>query len=216
MPQKIKCIVFDLDGTLLDTLDDLHLCVNIALRKNSLPLRTKSEVRSFVGNGIRKLIERSVPKECEGADVEHVFSDFREAYEAHCEDSTRPYKGISSLLKQLQERGVKTAILSNKAQFAVSKLHERFFNENITIALGESDETPRKPNPKGLQNILNLLGATPKESLYVGDSEVDLQTAENAGVEVVSVTWGFRNEDFLRANGAKTLINEPSELIKLI
>ncbi len=216
MPQKIKCVVFDLDGTLLDTLDDLHLCVNIALRKNNLPLRTKSEVRTFVGNGIRKLIERSVPKNADECLTERVFADFREAYDAHCEDSTKPYEGIPELLEQLRERKIKTAILSNKAQFAVSKLHEKFFKDSISIALGESEEVPRKPDPTGLQKIIDTLGERGGCTLYVGDSEVDLQTAENAGVQAVSVLWGFKDKSFLLENGAEILISEPIELMEFV
>ncbi len=209
-----ELIVFDLDGTLLDTLDDLWQGVNAALQKYGLPLRTREEVRAFVGNGIRKLIQRASGLR-EGAPFEGVFSEFKRYYGAHCEDQTRPYEGIVELLQALRERGVKTAVVSNKADFAVKKLSDSYFGDLLLQAVGENEEAGirKKPAPDSLLAVMRSLGATKEKTVYVGDSEVDIQTAQNAGVDCISVTWGFKDREFLLKNGATCLVDAPKELI---
>lgn len=207
-------IVFDLDGTLLDTLSDLHASVNAALEKFSLPKRTKSEIRSFVGNGIAMLVRRAIGEE-KGC-FEGVLNEFKTHYAAHCADETQPYAGISSLLTELKDRGIKTAVVSNKADFAVKKLAKEYFDGLLCDAVGEDEEhgIRKKPAPDSLFAVMEKLGATKDKTVYVGDSEVDIQTAQNAGVDCISVAWGFKDKDFLLENGAKILIDAPDEILQ--
>ncbi len=209
-----EAIIFDLDGTLLDTLDDLHGSVNAALKKFGLPSRTREEVRSFVGNGIVKLMERSagaVEKEL----FDGVFAEFKRHYGEHCEDNTKPYEGIIELLRELQRRGVKTAVVSNKADFAVKKLAATYFDGLLLAAVGENEEggIRKKPAPDSLLTVLQQLGVEKGKAVYVGDSEVDIQTAKNAGMECISVTWGFKDREFLVENGGMRLIDTPKEIL---
>ena len=212
-----ETIIFDLDGTLLDTLDDLWAAVNAALKKFSLPLRTKEEVRSFVGNGIVKLMERSAGK-VEKEVFDGVLAEFKRYYGEHCEDNTKPYEGIMPLLEELKKRGIKTAVVSNKADFAVKKLAEGYFQGLLQEAVGENEEggIRKKPAPDSLLAVMQRLGAGTRSTVYVGDSEVDIQTAQNAGVECISVTWGFKDREFLVENGATLLIDEPKELLEVL
>ena len=212
-----ETIIFDLDGTLLDTLDDLWAAVNAALKKYSLPLRTKEEVRSFVGNGIVKLMERSAGK-VEKEVFDGVLAEFKRYYGEHCEDNTKPYEGIMPLLEELKKRGIKTAVVSNKADFAVKKLAEGYFQGLLQEAVGENEEggIRKKPAPDSLLAVMQRLGAGTRSTVYVGDSEVDIQTAQNAGVECISVTWGFKDREFLVENGATVLIDEPKELLEVL
>ncbi len=209
-------VIFDLDGTLLDTLDDLHASVNAALEKYGLPLRTKEEVRGFVGNGIRKLIERAALG-ADGQTIDGVFAAFKEHYAVHCEDKTEPYAGIMGLLMALQLHGIQTAVVSNKADFAVKQLAESYFFELLESAVGENEEMGirKKPAPDSLLAVMKDLGATKEETVYVGDSEVDIQTAKNAGVACISVTWGFKDREFLIENGATCLIDDPMEILEI-
>ncbi|MBO5277071.1 MAG: HAD-IIIA family hydrolase, partial [Clostridia bacterium] len=203
--------------TLLDTLDDLWAAVNAALKKFSLPLRTKEEVRSFVGNGIVKLMERSAGK-VEKEVFDGVLAEFKRYYGEHCEDNTKPYEGIMPLLEELKKRGIKTAVVSNKADFAVKKLAEGYFQGLLQEAVGENEEggIRKKPAPDSLLAVMQRLGAGTRSTVYVGDSEVDIQTAQNAGVECISVTWGFKDREFLVENGATLLIDEPKELLEVL
>lgn len=212
-----ETVVFDLDGTLLDTLDDLWAAVNAALKKFSLPLRTKEEVRSFVGNGIVKLMERSAGKV--GREVfDGVLAEFKRYYGEHCEDNTKPYEGIIPLLEELKRRGIKTAVVSNKADFAVKKLAEGYFQGLLQEAVGENEEggIRKKPAPDSLLAVMERLGAGTRSTVYIGDSEVDIQTAKNAGVECISVTWGFKDKAFLVENGAAVLVETPKELLSVL
>ena len=179
-----ETIVFDLDGTLLDTLDDLAAAVNATLAKFALPLRTREEVRAFVGNGIVKLMERAVGSK-DRADFAEIVTAFKQYYGEHCADNTKPYDGVMELLQTLKTRGVKTAVLSNKADFAVKALCEQYFDGLILTAVGENEEAGirKKPAPDSLFAVLDELGASKAETVYVGDSEVDIQTAQNAGVD---------------------------------
>lgn len=212
-----ETIVFDLDGTLLDTLDDLWAAVNAALKKFGLPLRTKEEVCSFIGNGIVKLMQRASGKE-KGEVFDGVLAEFKSYYGEHCEDNTKPYEGIMPLLEELQARGIKTAVVSNKADFAVKKLAEGYFQGLLQEAVGENEEggIRKKPAPDSLLAVMERLGACPRSTVYVGDSEVDIQTAKNAGVDCISVTWGFKDRAFLIENGATVLIDEPRGLLQAL
>lgn len=214
--QTTKSVIFDLDGTLLDTLEDLKEAVNAALRTQGMPACTLEQVCQYVGNGVRKLMIRAVPDGEENPLFEETFLRFKEYYAQHCLDRTAPYPGVVCLLKELKARGMKVAIVSNKLDSAVKELADRFFDGYIETAIGEMEGIDRKPAPDMVNKALEILGADREETIYVGDSEVDLQTAKNAGLSCVSVTWGFREETFLRSHGAKTLIQTPLELLNLI
>lgn len=210
----IRSILFDLDGTLLDTLDDLSTSVNHALRTHGLPERSTMEVRSFLGNGIRNLMLDAVGRGVSPEAFEPVFNSFRTYYVDHCLDFTKPFAGIMDLLKALKERGITMAVVSNKLHPAVVELNERFFRDYITSAVGESATVRRKPNPDAVLAALNELGCGKDEAVYVGDSEVDLKTAQNAGLQCMLVLWGFRDEDFLRQlPGASLFARKPADIL---
>lgn len=211
----MRAVIFDLDGTLLDTLEDLKDSLNVVLNKKHLPERTLEEVRQFVGNGIHNLIERAVPEGTSGEVVEQIFRDFRKHYLAHCQDKTCAYPGIPELLEELERRGVSMAIVSNKADAAVKELAKTYFPK-IKVAIGEREGIARKPAPDSVFEAMRLLGAAGGDALYVGDSDVDIATAENAGLPCVSVTWGFRKEEFLRSLYPAYVIHQPGELLELL
>ena len=215
MYKGYKTVVFDLDGTLLDTLQDLHASVNAALTAYGLQTRSLGEVQSFVGNGIAKLIERAIGVS-DYPDFEKVLSTFKTHYAVHCKDKTKPYDGVLELLKNLQAAGVKTAVVSNKADFAVKLLAEEYFGGLLLDAVGENEAcgVRKKPAPDSLFAVMQKLNAPKNEVVYVGDSEVDIQTAHNAGVDCISVTWGFKDKSFLLANGASVLVDRPSEIMR--
>ncbi len=208
--------VFDLDGTLLDTLEDLYLAVNAALERHSLPLRTRDEVRMFVGNGVELLIRRAVPHGTDGETTLAVLSDFKTTYAAICEDHTKPYDGILDLLQVLRERGIRVAVVSNKFDAATKKLCEKYFGELVEVAVGERAGVKKKPAPDTVFEALKELGVTAEGAVYIGDSDVDIETAKNCGMDCVSVTWGLRDEGFLLENGAATLVRRTSDLIPVI
>lgn len=212
----ITTVIFDLDGTLLDTLQDLTNSVNFALRAHGLPERTSEEVRSFLGNGYTFLISHAANLEQTNERTTEILSTFSAYYEKHCLDLTKPYTGIMQMLEKLKAQGIKMAIVSNKGNEAVQELNTRFFRDYVTIAVGESKVVRRKPNPDSVLAALEQLGGIAAECIYVGDSEVDIATARNAKVRAVTCTWGFRDTDFLLQHGAETLINSPYELIDLL
>ena len=185
-----QAVIFDLDGTLLNTLDDLAASVNYALQKFHKPLRTVEEVRGFVGNGIAKLIERAVPDGTDKPQQEEILQTFREYYGQHCQDKTAPYEGIKEVLRDLKQNKIKIAVVSNKADFAVKKLIPFYFGDLIAIAKGEDEAAGirKKPAPDMVQSVLEELGCSQEEAVYVGDSEVDLMTAGNAGLSFVGVS----------------------------
>ena len=210
----IRSILFDLDGTLLDTLDDLANSVNYALRTHHLPERSHTEIRSFLGNGIRNLMLDAVGRGMSDEAFEPVFQTFRTYYVEHCLDKSKPFAGIIDLLKALQQRGITMAVVSNKLHPAVVELNERFFKDYITSAVGESATVRRKPNPDAVLAALSELGCSKDEAVYVGDSEVDLHTAQNAGMQCMLVLWGFRDEDFLRSlPGASLFAQCPADIL---
>lgn len=212
----LNTVVFDLDGTLLDTLGDLAGSVNYALRKHGLPECSLQEVRSFLGNGIVRLMQGAVKNAVQGAAFEEVFQTFRSHYLEHCLDTTQPYPGILPMMEKLREAGVKMAIVSNKLHPAVQELSRRFFAELVTSAIGESETVRRKPNPDGVLRALKEMGSRPEEAVYVGDSEVDWETARNAGLRCALVCWGFRDEEFLRTlPGTFAYAQSPDELLSL-
>ena len=213
---KYKLIIFDLDGTILDTLDDLTASVNFALHINSLPYRTVEEIRNFVGNGIRLLIERSVPEDTSSQVLEKVFADFKAHYKLHSNDKTKPYEGITELLKNIRNNGIMTAVVSNKADFAVQDLVKIHFDGLFDFAVGEREGIERKPAPDSVFEVINLSGIPKEESVYIGDSEVDVFTAKNAGTDLIAVSWGFRDRDCLVNYGALTIADNVSELTRLL
>lgn len=213
---KYKAIIFDLDGTLTDTLEDLFLSVNYALRSCGLPERSLDEVRRFVGNGVRKLMERAVPTNTAPILMEQCFEQFRAHYMIHCQDHTRLYPGVATLLMTLHAKGYRMAVVSNKLQSGVDELARTFFKGVIDVAIGEQQGIPRKPEPDMVEAALRQLGVSKEEAIYVGDSDVDLQTASNAGLPCISVLWGFRSRDFLVAHGATILAEKPQDVLTLV
>lgn len=210
-----KMIVFDLDGTLLDTLGDLTNAVNAALKAYGYPLRTKEEVRSFVGDGVVKLLERASGET--GERCKPMISYFQSYYREHCKEETKPYEGILPLIRVLKKQGKILAVVSNKPDYAVKLLAEEYFLGMMQAAVGENEPSVRKkPAPDSLFTVMEENGVAAEETLYVGDSEVDIQTAKNAGVKCVSVVWGFKDEDFLKENGATDLIFQPLQLLELV
>ena len=209
-------IIFDLDGTLLDTLEDLTDSVNYAMERFGLPAHTPDAVRGFVGNGVAKLIERAIPQGVENPSYEAIFETFKEHYAKHCEDKTRPYEGIMEVLALLKKQGYHLAIVSNKFDGAVKQLCKKYFGEYISVAIGESDQVKRKPAPDTVYQALRELGSESSRAIYVGDSEVDLQTAQNAQLRCVSVTWGFLTKEQLLNAGAGLIIRTPQELPELL
>ena len=211
-----KAIIWDLDGTLLDTLQDLSDAVNHSLETYSLPVRGKEEIRAIVGNGIRHLVENAVPAGTDPATTDAVFGEFCTYYAAHSADATAPYAGIPAMLEKLSRAGVKMAIVSNKADFAVQDLVMRYFGEEITLAVGAREDIPKKPAPDMVEYALARLGVTKAEAAYVGDSEVDVLTARNTGMDCLAVDWGFRSRETLREAGAERIFSTPQELMETI
>ena len=208
--------VFDLDGTLLDTLEDLYRAVNAALDRHSLPRRTRNEVRLFVGNGVELLIRRAVPAGCDEETILATLADFKATYAAICKDNTRPYDGILPMLTALRDKGIRIAVVSNKFDAATKALCAEYFGDLVEVAIGERADVRKKPAPDTVLEALRELGVTAVDAVYIGDSDVDIRTAENCGMDCLSVTWGLRDEDFLLENGAKTLVHAPSDLIPVI
>lgn len=209
---KYKAILWDLDGTLLDTLQDLRDAVAHALTAHDLPPRSLSEIRAMVGNGIRKLVERAVPEGTDPAVTDQVFEEFRAYYALHCSDTTVPYAGIRELLTELQGAGIRSAIVSNKADFATKDLARKHFGDLVDFAMGAREDMPKKPAPDMIAYALAELHVSPAEAVYIGDSEVDVKTAENAALPGIFVNWGFRDEAELRVAGARVIVSSPEEL----
>ena len=214
--RKYDTVIFDLDGTLLNTLEDLADAVNAVMRAHAYPERTLDEVRRFVGNGIRRLMEQAVPEDVEGDLFEQVFEEFRSYYTEHCQIKTRAYEGVMELLKMLAERDYVMAIVSNKNHAAVCELNEIYFKEFISVAIGQKDGIRKKPAPDTVWQALKELGKESSSAIYVGDSEVDFMTAENSGMDCVLVTWGFRTEEELVDCTPKAWIQSPEELLAVL
>lgn len=212
---KIKTVIFDLDGTLLDTLEDLTDAVNYALAAYGMPQRSIDEIRQFVGNGIRRLMVRAVPNGEDNPVFAEVFAAFRGYYDVHCNDKTKPYEGIMELIDALKKQNIQLAIVSNKVDSAVQTLNERYFPQ-IAVAVGDREGLKRKPAPDSVFAAMEAFGAKRAETLYVGDSEVDIETAQNAGIQCASVLWGFRNKEQLTKSGARIFVEQPLELLELL
>lgn len=208
-----KAVIFDLDGTLLNTLMDLHLSVNAALQANGLPLRTVEETRASVGNGVGNLMRRSVPGGEEHPLFEACMRDFRAHYAAHLNDHTEPYEGIEELLAALAKEGRPMAIVSNKPDSAVKELNRARFGAWIPVAIGESEGVRRKPAPDTVYEAMRALGVGKEECVYVGDSEVDIETARNCGLPCICVSWGFRGRETLVRLGAERIVDTAKELL---
>ncbi len=205
--------IFDLDGTLLNTLDDLAASTNYALRSVGLPEHSVDDVRRFVGNGVRKLMERAMENGDRNPHFDEAYAIFRKHYLEHGLDTTKPYPGIMDLLRELKARGKKIAVVSNKFYDATRELVKHFFGQYVEIAIGERENIRKKPAPDTVIEALRLLGAGKEGAVYIGDSDVDFNTAKNVGIPCVSVLWGFRDREFLSSIGATTFIDTPSQLL---
>lgn len=209
-------IIFDLDGTLLDTLEDLSASVNFALASENLPPRSIEEVRAFVGNGIRLLVERAVPEGTAERVTDRVFESFKAHYCANCMAETKEYGGMTELLVSLKAKGCRLGVVTNKADFAARAIIEHYFPNVFDTVTGERQGVRKKPAPDTVLETVKALGGTLEDTVYVGDSEVDILTAENAGCELVAVSWGFREECVLRKLGAKRIAGNMRELAELL
>lgn len=209
---KYKAVLFDLDGTLLDTLDDLTDSVNFAMDSMGWQRRGREEVRLFLGNGIRRLMELCSPRNISGDEFERAFGLFKEHYDRHNQDKTKPYEGVLEVMAKLKEKGIKMAIVSNKVGSAVDMLYDKFFKDYADLAVGDMPGFRRKPAPDSCDYAIKKLGIDKREVVYVGDSEVDLATAKNTGLDCITVLWGFRDEDFLRAQGAYAFAATPEDI----
>ena len=212
----ITTVIFDMDGTVLNTLDDLAASVNYVLTRYGMPVHCTEDYRRYFGNGIRYALQCAVPKGTEEAAIDQMLPVFREHYNAHCLDKTQPYDGIQELMKALRDRGFKLAIVSNKIDSAVKELNAKFFSDYVDVAIGEREGIRRKPAPDTVVQALEELKSAKHEAVYIGDSEVDLQTAANAGLPCISVLWGFREKDFLTEQGATVFANTPQEIYDLL
>lgn len=211
-----KAVIFDLDGTLLNTLDDLAASVNFALKDCGYPERTIEEVRAFIGNGVIKLMQRATPDGIGQAEFDRCFESFRTHYLKHMFDTTKPYDGILPLLDTLKAAGIKTAVVSNKLHSGVVGLCKDFFGDRLTCAFGVLDESERKPAPANVFKAIKEMQVEAADCVYVGDSEVDVQTANNAGLDCIAVTWGYRDPDVLKMNSPKYMIEKPEEILPIV
>lgn len=211
--KEFDTYIFDLDGTLLSTLNDLATSTNYALRWAGMPERTIEEIRMFVGNGVKLLMERAIPNGINNPKFEETYAKFREHYLEHNLDTTSPYDGIPELLRELKRRGKKLAIVSNKFYAATQDLAKHFFPDTIEVAIGERETIRKKPAPDTVLEALRQLGASKESAVYIGDSDVDIMTAKNCGLPCISVLWGFRDKDFLIQHGGTIFVNKPSEIL---
>ncbi len=212
----IDTVIFDLDGTLLFTLEDLKNSTNFALCQFNFPPRTLEEVRTFVGNGVKKLIERAVPENTDFSTIEKVLEVFKQNYSQNMYNCTKPYNSIEKLLKELRQKKFKIAVVSNKFDSAVKELCKKYFNELIDVAIGQRDNVPKKPAPNGVFQAIKELKSDIKNCIYVGDSDVDVQTAKNASIPCIGVTWGYRDEELLKSKGVDYIANDPLEILNLV
>lgn len=211
-----KLAIFDMDGTILNTLEDLKNSINVALSQNGFPERTLEEVRSFVGNGSRKLVERSVPEGTTVQEQEKVLASFDADYSAHCAVYTRPYEGIPELVATLKKHGIKTAVVSNKPDYGVQALCEQYFPGLFDFAIGVREGMRKKPAPDTVFEVLKFFQTSKEEAVFIGDSDVDVQTAIHAGVSCVGVSWGFRDREVLQNAGATQIVTTTQELLEHI
>lgn len=211
---KYSCYIFDLDGTLLYTLEDLANSVNYAMEQSLYPTHSIDEVRNMVGNGVKVLIERAVPSGTSEEEALRALSIFQQHYLIHNQDTTRPYEGIMEMLNALKQAGKKVAVVSNKFDKATKALCDKYFPGLIDIAVGENEAAGirKKPYPDMVMEVMQELGVSADESVYIGDSEVDIDTARNASLPCITVLWGFREKDFLKEKGATCFVTSPLEI----
>ena len=208
-------IIFDLDGTLLNTIEDLMIATNYALRKFNYPERTLAEITSFVGNGVAVLIHKALPDNDKTMEKE-VLACFKEYYEIHSMDNTGPYDGIIELLKELKSRNIKMAIVSNKFQEGVTIICKPLFGEYISVMIGEHEGVNKKPAPDMVYQAMKMLEADPQKTVYIGDSDVDIATAKNSNLDAIGVSWGFRGRKFLENLNVKQIVDNPIEILNYI
>ena len=216
MKKKYEGVIFDLDGTLLNTLEDLKNSVNYALCCCGMPERSYEEIRHFVGNGVKRLMELAVPDGFENPEFERAFALFKEHYGAHCNDLTDLYPGIRELLETLKKEGFQMAIVSNKYYEGVQALKEQYFKDYLDIAIGEKEGIRKKPAPDTVLAALKELELPMEKAVYVGDSEVDIATAANTGMDCITVGWGFRTRAEQEEAGAKVFVEKPMEIMDLL
>ena len=216
MMNNNKCVIFDLDGTLLYTLEDLKNSVNFALSKNGFKERSLDEVREFVGNGIENLMRKSAPQNITENDFQKCFEDFKNHYKIHSEDNTKEYDGITDMLKALKENNILLAVVSNKADFAVNTLCKKYFPDLLDCAFGERVGIKRKPSPDSVNEVIKLLNVEKENCFYVGDSDVDVKTAHNANIKCIACTWGFRERNVLEKEKPEYIIDSVNEILKIV
>lgn len=209
-------IIFDLDGTLLDTAKDLEIALNHTLHTYNLPQKTTKETLQLLGNGIDMLVAGAIPNGKENPDFDTIFKTFKDYYSKHINDYTKPYDGIIELLTELKKRNIKMGIISNKFDEGVKELAKKFFSNLIEHAQGVTPLIQKKPSPDAVFSLIKELNAKDEVNIYVGDSEVDIETAQNANIPCISVSWGFRTQEFLESISAQTIVNTPSELLTTI
>lgn len=209
-----KNIFFDLDGTLINSIYDLHDSVNYILNKYGYKERSLEEVNSFVGNGLKKLLLLSLPEKRDDFDL--IYNDFSNYYFTHCCIKTKPYDGIIEVLKKLKSKGIKLAVITNKPQNAAQEICEKFFNGLFDVVTGEKEGIARKPEPEMVEITLKKLNAQKSETLYVGDSEVDILTGKNSGLKVLSVSYGFRDKTYLKSQGAGDIVDNTVDIYSFI
>lgn len=213
---KINTIIFDLDGTLLSTLDDIKDSTNFALRKCGFPERSLEEVNSFVGHGTNYLIGKAVPQDTPSHKIDECNKIYRQHYKGNKDNKTAPYNGIMDILEKMHNKNYKLAIVSNKFDSAVKELGEKYFSEYMDVAIGESSAIKRKPAPDSIYAAMEELGSSKEETIYVGDSEVDVMAAHNAGLPCIGVSWGFRGRQVLKDEGADYIIDTPDEIFDIL
>lgn len=212
----ITHIIWDLDGTLTNTLTDLMLSTNYVLRQHGMPERTLEQIRCAVGNGVRRLLALSIPNGEQNPQFEDCFEQFKVYYKAHCRDNTSLYPGIADTLLLLKQKGLHMAIVSNKLQAGVDELYEMWFEDTIEVAIGEREGVKRKPAPDMVHLAMKQMNASAESTIYIGDSEVDILTAKNAGLRCISVLWGFRDKAFLKENGGNLFATTPQDILSLV
>ncbi len=211
---KYSTIIWDMDGTLIDTLDDLTDSVNAALKEFQLPARTRIEIRSFIGNGVLRLLELSVPGGKEHPQFDAIFTFFNNHYAMNCRNKTKPYERLAELLRELKSQGYRLAIVSNKIDNALKELAELHFKDTMEVVIGDSEGIRRKPYPDKVFAALQQMNVNRESAVYIGDTEVDIETAKNAGVDYICVSWGFRDKQELQAAGATIIVDAPEELAR--
>lgn len=211
-----KIFIFDMDGTLLNTLEDLMISTNYALSQFDYPTHTIEEIRFFVGNGVAKLIERAIPDGLNNSNYEKCLEIFKKHYAKNMYNHTSAYVGIPELLKNLKDKGIKTAVVSNKFDLAVKELSNKYFGDLIDIAIGENEQAgiKKKPAPDTVFEVLNLMNLKSEDAIYIGDSDVDIMTAKNSNMPCISVTWGFRDREFLIKNDATIIVDRPEQILQ--